>query len=89
MRPGTGGVRALYARLLASMEEKGLARQPSDTPYEYQPVPTGALPTVGDDIAELTDAYVHERYGGRSPSEPRLQSLRQAWRRIKAAARAE
>jgi hypothetical protein len=57
-----GGVRALYARLLQRGEAAGAQRAAGTTPLEHMPALEQAL-TPETTVIELTDAYVHIRYG--------------------------
>jgi hypothetical protein len=77
------GVRALYGQLLRLMADQGLGRRPSQTPYEYEPRPSGHLPESAGDIGDLTSAYVLARYGEREPDGSRLAALQDAWHRIR------
>lgn len=82
-----GGVRGLYQGLLGLMAERDRARRPGQTPDEYRAVPSSELPAAARDVDALTEAYVALRYGEREPDPADLQRLREAWRRIRSAAR--
>jgi hypothetical protein len=83
-RLGTGSIRAIYASLLALLAALEHARQPEQTPYEFQPVVEQALPTRPAEIAAITEAYVRARYGEQEIGAQELAGLQEAWRRIEA-----
>ncbi|GCE26870.1 hypothetical protein KDA_23540 [Dictyobacter alpinus] len=83
-------VRYRYRSLLQAMAEKGgeFARQQQETPLEYQkrllllatpklPAGEGEQPTDPAILAELTQAYARERYGGKKLEDERQNYLRQ------------
>jgi hypothetical protein len=75
----SGSVRALYRELLQQMAEHGerLSRRPEETPMEYQKRLFTLIESFADDVeqsdmvsdremlADLTRAYIDERYGER------------------------
>ncbi len=75
----SGSVRAHYRELLQEMAEHGehLSRRPEETPMEYQKRLLAMMGTSSDDtrqgdeasdremLADLTRAYINERYGER------------------------
>ncbi len=75
-------VRKMYASLLALAERRGLARQPSRTPFEYLPALRGAFPGWGAELQALTRAYVEAHYGQLPDTEAELQALHDAWQHI-------
>jgi hypothetical protein len=86
-RWNTGSARAIYANLLALMADTEQARQPNQTPYEYEPVAGEALPTRETDVEAITEAYVRAHYGELEVSPEELAELKEAWNRIKTTSR--
>jgi hypothetical protein len=58
-------------------------RQPEQTPYEFEPVASSVLPDCQLEIEEITEAFVHARYGETEVSAENLARLRQAWERVR------
>jgi hypothetical protein len=83
-RMGTGSIRAIYANLLALMDALGHPRQPEQTPSEFEPVAGKVLPDCQLEIEEITEAFVHARYGETEVSAENLAHLKQAWERVRA-----
>ena len=83
-------IRARYRDFLQSMAEQGgeMQRQGYETPQEYQQrilviarrkrlLPEGDVSANPEVLAELTNAYIQERYGGKSVASVQRQSLEQ------------
>ena len=79
-------IRAVYRELLRLGVSLGIARRPSETPYEYRPRLAERLPEDRWDIDSLTEAYVRVRYTPESPSPADVESARDALDRIRSAA---
>ena len=75
-------IRAIYRELLRCGVSLGIARRPSETPYEYRPRLSARLPDGTDDIDSLTEAYVLVRYAPDSPSEAEVEAARAALDRV-------
>jgi transglutaminase-like putative cysteine protease len=70
----------LYQQMLAWAAEHGLPKHPSQTPLEYAQQARQHQPAShADAISQISHAYVHWRYGRRSPD---LDSLRQHLRTL-------
>lgn len=78
-----GSIRAIYTNMLTLMAVARRPRELGQTPYEYEPVVTGALPTQHADVEAITDAYVRARYGEQDIDSAEFERLRDAWRRVR------
>lgn len=79
------GARRIYADLLRLMADRGHARASDQTPLEYLAVAQAEIPGAATELADLTDAYVEERYGERALGAERLAGLAAGWGRIRGA----
>ncbi len=84
-----GSIRAIYRDLLRFGASRGIARRPSETPYEYRPRLTDCLPEDIEDITSLTEAYVRVRYTPAAPSATEVDAAREALDRIRGSAPAQ
>lgn len=81
-------VRELYRGLLWVGAESGRPRATAETPFEYQSRIMRAVerePALGDGLADLTDAYVQERYGHVTVDRERGMALVRLWLRLRSA----
>jgi hypothetical protein len=80
-------VTVFYLALVRRGAESGLPRSPAQTPYEYAARLEEALPTAGEDIQALTEAFIEARYSSR-PVQPEKANLAKAiWERVRKALR--
>lgn len=78
-----GSIRAIYTNMLTLMAVARRPRQLGQTPYEYEPVVTGALPEQRAEVEAITDAYVRARYGEQDIDPAEFEQLRDAWQRVR------
>jgi hypothetical protein len=82
---GTVSIRRVYARLEAAASKMGHARQPGQTPLEYQSVLSSAISQHRAEIAEITSGYVQSRYSPLPASEAAARAVAEAWKRLEPA----
>ncbi|MGC1197576.1 MAG: DUF3488 and DUF4129 domain-containing transglutaminase family protein [Geitlerinemataceae cyanobacterium] len=71
----------LYQQLLTWSADRGLEKNPAQTPLEYARTARDRYPeTVADSISAIVNSYANWRYGGRAPH---LDSLRQRFQELK------
>jgi hypothetical protein len=97
VRPGAAVRKRLSLRRLSSRQkvlfyylamvrrggEYGIAREPDQTPYEYQLKLQASLPEINRDLAALTEAFVEARYSRHEISEDQVGLVRRWWERIR------
>ncbi len=83
----TPTVASLYADLLRWAGKKLHAREPSQSPYEYQTELQQRLPAAADDLALMTETYVCMRYGRYEPESADVEAMARASHRIRHATR--
>lgn len=76
-----------YLAMIRRGAERGLARRPSQTPSEYAVVLEKALPSAGEDIDSLTDAFVEARYSRQEVEPGKADLVKATWGRIRHALR--
>ncbi len=81
-------VEFFYLALVRRGGEKGLPRQPAQTPYEYSRALQDHLPGVEGDISSMTDEFMEARYSQHEITAPRASLVQSYWERIKRALRA-
>lgn len=81
-------VRYFYRSTLRRAAAGGLPRRAGQTPYEYGAILTQRLPEAGQDIAELTDAFVVAEYSPRPVGEADASRARRPWERVRRRLRA-
>ena len=81
-------VRYFYRSTLRRAASGGLARGPSQTPYEYSAAFAGRLPEAERDIAELTDSFVLAEYSPQPIGEGDAKRARRPWERLRRRLRA-
>lgn len=77
--PSARTVREIYRRLLVRLLQRGLARAPEQTPYDYL---RGLRQSLNDDyrgVETITEAYIQARYGERPLNRDELQDVQRAW----------
>lgn len=75
-------VRRAYQSLLAWAAERGVARQPGQTPIEYVASVSDTLPLAAESVSTITAVYVQARYGPGSVSAADSAQVLRAWERI-------
>lgn len=79
----TSAIRAIYRDLLRLGTRHGVSRKTYETPFEYQPRLTSALPDGAADIATLTDAYTRVRYSPHRPGPDEVTDAKSALDRVR------
>jgi hypothetical protein len=79
-----------YLRMVRRAEREGVARQPSQTPHEFEPVLITRLPEAGSAVHDLTDAFIQARYSPHEVGDDTAgraqiswQKIRSAWRKVR------
>jgi hypothetical protein len=72
-----------YLAMVRRGGEYGIAREPDQTPYEYQLKLQASLPEINRDLAALTEAFVEARYSRHEISEDQVGLVRRWWERIR------
>lgn len=75
-------VRYFYLRTLALAAERGLVRPPHKTPLEFMRDLEASWPDAGEDVAQLTEAFVAARYAPREIVPGEVGAIQAAWRRL-------
>ena len=76
-----------YLNVLKRVEDQGLTRRTSQTPYEYEPTLQQTIPTAAEEVSGLTEAFVQARYSRTEVDKVKVTSVKGLWRRIKQALR--
>jgi hypothetical protein len=74
-----------YLAMVRRGGEQGLMREPSQTPSEYAATLEKALPSAGEDIDSMTEAFVEARYSRREILAGEADAVRAIWGRIRRA----
>jgi hypothetical protein len=74
-----------YLSLVQLAGERGLNRQPSQTPYQYENQLTEAVPEIDQELHNLTDTFIEARYSHHPLDEPNAEQASSLWERIRAA----
>lgn len=72
-----------YLNILQRVEKRGLARRKHQTPYEYEPELSQAVPEAQPAINLLTQAFVHARYSQEPFEETQANLAKVLWRQIR------
>ncbi len=75
-------IRRIYAALVARAADMGLPRRTAETPYEFLPRLTDALPDAADNVHAITEAYVAVHYGEHEATNEEVSRVREAWRQV-------
>jgi hypothetical protein len=67
--------------------ERGVPRNPSQTPSEYAAALEKALPSAEEDIESITRSFVEARYSRREVEARDVNVVKAAWERIRRALR--
>ena len=80
-------VASTYGSMCALGRLSGSPIRPQDTPWEYRDRLSRALPDQTEPIADVTQKFVHHRYGGPSDAliGQEMWSLRASWRSLQRA----
>ncbi|MFN8445614.1 MAG: DUF4129 domain-containing protein [Caldilineaceae bacterium] len=82
-------IRAIYQQLLGASVRKGWARQPGQTPREYQGSLTAEVHAIGNPLQQMTEHYNHARYAPEPPAAESAVQAEQEWRLIEAELKGE
>ncbi len=82
-------IRRIYALLMKSCANLNTPRPPSFTPLEFQPQLDALFPELCAETALLTNTYLKVRYGEYPELLDEMQTVHDAWERVKANADAE
>ena len=74
-----------YLAMIRRAGEQGLARHPSHTPSEYAATLEKGLPTEGEDIESITDAFIQARYSRQEVDSQKADFVKATWERIRRA----
>ncbi|NOZ30167.1 MAG: DUF4129 domain-containing protein [Chloroflexi bacterium] len=80
-------VRYFYLSTVRRASERGVPRQPSETPHEYEVDLTAHWPEIEQDLTSLTEAFVDARYSAHPLQPEDARRVQEIWRRVKAALR--
>lgn len=81
-------IRRTYARLMDLSARLGAPRPAAMTPLEFLPRIKEVLPQNGEDLNQITAAYVRVRYGEIPESAEEVEEVLAAWERIRGAGKA-
>jgi hypothetical protein len=79
----TERTRYFYLSTVRRAGELGAARQPHQTPLEYEQTLRRHWPEAETDLHELTTSFLHARYGPQPVDEEEASRARRAWEQIK------
>ena len=74
-----------YLAMIRRSAEQGLGRKSSQTPSEYAATLGKALPTQGEDIDSITDAFIQARYSRQEVDSKKANLVKETWVRIRRA----
>jgi hypothetical protein len=74
-----------YLAMVRRSAEQGLPRSPSQTPAEYAAKLQNALPTAGQDIESITEAFIQARYSRQPVDVTQANLVKATWERIRRA----
>jgi hypothetical protein len=72
-----------YLNILQRVEKRGPARQKHQTPYEYEPELSQAVPEAQPAVNLLTQAFVHARYSREPFEETQANLAKVLWQQIR------
>lgn len=76
-------MRYFYLSTVQRASKQGFGRNVSQTPYEYSAVLARNIPDAQEDIAELTNAFVHTQYSPHEPDSQEIRRVRRHWERLR------
>jgi Domain of unknown function (DUF4129) len=74
-----------YLTMIRRGGEKGPMRKPSQTPSEYSVTLKQALPSAGEDIDSITEAFIEARYSRQEVDARKAAIVKVTWGRIRRA----
>ncbi|MEW5957765.1 MAG: DUF4129 domain-containing protein [Chloroflexota bacterium] len=74
---------AYYLNLLKRAEASGPARQKHQTPYEYEPDLSQAVPRLQTEVEAVTRAFVEARYSRQAFDQTQARQVKQQWQQIR------
>jgi hypothetical protein len=74
-----------YLAMLRRGAEQGLMRAPSQTPSEYAVTLEKALPSAGEDIDLITQAFIEARYSRHEVNSRAADAVKERWEHIRRA----
>jgi hypothetical protein len=80
-------VQFYYLAMLRRGSERGHARQPTQTPYEYARTLESQVPEIDQDVDGLTEEFIEARYSQHNIAPEQVGVVRRYWERIKRALR--
>ena len=75
-------IRALYRNLLYWAAEQGASHIPTQTPLEYLEILGQKFPRQHEDLKQITEAYLLDRYSLRPISPNDFARIEKAWQRV-------
>lgn len=75
-------VRRFYLAAVKEASEEGVVRPSHETPLEYAEDLAEAWPESGEDVRELTEAFIDARYSQRDIGKNEVTGAESAWRRL-------
>lgn len=76
-------IRFYYLALIRRSAEIGVARQASQTPYEYAQTLSREVGEESQELNELTEAFIEARYSEHAISPNQVGRVRQAWEHLR------
>jgi hypothetical protein len=76
-----------YLALVRRGTETGIARKPSQTPYEYAHTLGGNIQDIHQDVGEMTEAFMEARYSLHEIDVEKANTVREHWEKIRRAIR--
>jgi hypothetical protein len=78
-------VLSTFFTMMRRSGQRGIIRKGSQTPYEFARELQEAVPETDEEVAEVTEAFVHARYSTAAVDEERVSLVRQYWTAIREA----
>ena len=76
-------IRYFYLQTIKRAKDKGLERQPHQTPAEFLSDLRSEWPESADDSEDLTEAFLHARYSRSQLSSENVSPIKEAWTRLR------
>ncbi len=80
-------IRYFYLSTVRRASERGVPRQPSETPREYEDDLESHWPELERELALLTEAFIEARYSARELPPEEAARVQEIWKRVKASLR--
>lgn len=80
-------IRFFYLAAVRRASEKGVPRQPAETPLEFAKDMKEGWPEAEQDIDHLTDAFLHARYSPQPISKEDVNPIKKTWQQVKSSLR--